>query len=357
MISVDEEERRLLSAAHEVVREGQRELHSLAEEARLLYQQRLSEWEQCRHSLEQLSALLSSHTSQANPGFHLSEGEGRVGLLRSEADLRDRHGDIAERAYRAQRVARLLESAARQLGKQGGYLHQSGDGLLQVRDDVDPDTASHDRIIQAHEQERLRLAREIHDGPAQILANAIFEMEYFERLLEREPASAKTQLAHLKRDMREGLTEVRRFIFDLRPPSLADMGLFVALRRYVADFEKHFGISADVELPDSIERLSATEEVALFRLAQEALQNVQKHAAASRVFVKGEIDSAMLKLVVEDNGRGFDLTRVASRHSHNLGLISMRERAELIGAQLQVTTAPGQGTRISVAVPLQRSTT
>ncbi len=225
--------------------------------------------------------------------------------------------------------------------------------LLRVQDDEALQVAFNDRIIQAYEQERLRLAREIHDGPAQILANAIFELEYFEKLLERDPAAVKGQLAQLKKDIRNGLTDVRRFIFDLRPPALGEMGLFQALRRYLADYQQHFGIAVDVDLPDSHGRLPATHEVAVFRIIQEALQNVQKHAVATSVVVSGRADLGSLRISVEDNGRGFDPLEVSKTHSRNLGLTSMRERAELIDAELRVTSSPGQGTTISLLVPLE----
>ena len=225
--------------------------------------------------------------------------------------------------------------------------------LLRAQDDEALQVAFNDRIIQAYEQERLRLAREIHDGPAQILANAIFELEYFEKLLERDPAAVKGQLAQLKKDIRNGLTDVRRFIFDLRPPTLGEMGLFQALRRYLADYQEHFGIAVDADLPDSHDRLPANQEVAVFRIIQEALQNIQKHAAASRIAISGSIGSAALQVLLEDNGRGFDPGEVASRHAKTLGLTSMRERAELIGADLRVTSSPGQGTRVSLLVPLE----
>lgn len=357
VITVDEEDQRLLAAAHGAVREGQRRLHALSEEARLIYQQRVGEWEQCRRSLEELAPLLNPQTSSLEAVTRAAEGpEAPASLLEDEARLRERHGELTEKVYRLQRAVRLLGTTIRRMEKESARLLQGQDGFFQMREEEELQTDSHDRIIQAHEQERLRLAREIHDGPAQILANAIFELEYFERLVDKDPASVKKQLAQLKTDMREGLTEVRRFIFDLRPPSLSDMDFFAALHRYLENFEKHFGITVEVDLPKTRERLPATKELALFRIVQEALQNVQKHAGASRIALKGKISSAVLQLSIEDNGRGFALTEVASRHSRNFGLMSMRERAELIDAQMEITAAPGQGTRIMLVVPLEPGT-
>lgn len=354
MISVDEEEQTLLATAYDVVRENQLRLHALAESARLLYQRRLNEWEEFRHLPGGTSALLNSHVPHYSvSALQYTDVDGRARSLPSESIVRDRLAEMAEKVHRAQRVARLLGAVVRQMEKQSAQLVENEQGRLQVQDEGQLDETAHDRVIHAHEQERLRLAREIHDGPAQILSNAIFEMEYFERLLERDPDSVKGHLKRLKSDMRDGLAEVRRFIFDLRPPALSEVGLPVALSRYAADFQKHFGISTEIDLPQLPERLSPVKEVAVFRIAQEALQNVQKHASASHVVVRGEVDPAVFTLLIEDNGRGFDLTRVASRHSRNLGLISMRERAELIGAQMQIASAPAQGTKISLMVPLK----
>lgn len=352
---MDEKEQRLLAAAHSLLLESQRGLNALSEEARLSYQRRLGEWEQCRHSLEQMAVLLASEAVDAD-FLHgrQSDLDGQEKLPEDEALLRDRHGELAEKLYRAQCAVRLLGLAIRQVEKASSVLERGGNGFREPPGLEEHQAGSQDRIIQAHEQERLRLAREIHDGPAQVLANAIFEMEYFERLLERDPSSVRAHMAQLKGDMRDGLAEVRRFIFDLRPPALSDLGLFVALRRYAADFEKHFRIPVEVKLPESGERLPAAKEVALFRIVQEALQNVRKHAGASRIALKAEVESTSLRLSIQDNGRGFDLTEVAGRHSNSFGLISMRERAELANAQLQITTAPGQGTTVALLVPLER---
>ncbi len=352
VISLDEEDKRLLSAAHAAVRDVQRKLHALSEEARLLYQQRLSEWEQCRRSLEELTTLLNSQASlvevDAQPTANF---EARAGLLDHETDLQQRHSELAEKVYRLQRSMRLMNTTIRRLEKESARLLQGGDGLyLPQEEELQAD--SHERILQAYEQERIRLGREIHDGPAQIMANAIFEMEFVERVAEREPAALGEQLARLKADMRDGLIEVRRFIFDLRPPSLSEVGLLEAVRGYVEDFGKHFGIAVEMDVPGSQQRLPATKEVALFRIVQEALQNVQKHGGASKVTVRGKVAGGLLRLSVEDNGRGFAVAEVATRQSKNLGLISMRERAELIDAQLDITSAPGKGTKISLVVPL-----
>jgi two-component system sensor histidine kinase DegS len=225
--------------------------------------------------------------------------------------------------------------------------------MLRAHDDEALQVAFNARVLHAYEQERMRLAREIHDGPAQVLANAIFELEYVEKLLHKNPEAAEGELAKLKKDIRDGLADVRRFIFDLRPPALGEMGLLLALKRYLADYQQHFGIAVNAEVPDSHVRLSTTKEVAVFRIFQEALQNTKKHAAASTIVVRVNIEIPVLRIDIEDDGRGFDPDEVTSRHTRNLGLTSMRERAELIDARLEIVSSPGRGTKITLIVPLE----
>lgn len=352
VISLEEEDKRLLTAAHDVLREGQRRLHALSEEARILYQHRLQEWEECRRSLDELAGLLNSQAGIVEiDAMPMANLEARAGLLEHEAHLREEHSRLAEKVYRLQRAVRLLSAAIRHLETESSRILDGGDGSL-LGQEEEPQADFHERVLQAYEQERIRLAREIHDGPAQVMANAIFEMEFVERVAERDPSALGEQLARLKAEMRDGLSEVRRFIFDLRPPALAEKGLFGALRDYLLEFEKHFGIAVEADLPNLQQRPPASKETAIFRIVQEALQNVQKHGGATRVVVRGELKGHLLRLCVEDNGRGFAMSEVATRRTRSLGLISMRERAELIDAQLDIRSAPGAGTRVCLAVPL-----
>jgi len=350
---VDQDSQRLLATADAAIRDVQRQLQALSAEARLLYQQRLSEWEQCRHSLEQFATLLNSQTIGPQAGFHQDAGsEGRTGLMEDEAQLREKHRDLGERVYQLRQALRLVEASVRCLEGEGCRLE--GTNLLRANEAHHAEGDWAGRILQAREQERLRLAREIHDGPAQVLANAVFELEYFERVLDMDPGSVKTHLAQLKSDLRDGLTDVRRSIYNLRPPALNDGDLFAALGKYLQDFGKQFGVSVDPQFPETTARLSLTKELAIFRVFQEALQNVQKHAGATRVVVVARVESNTLEISIEDDGRGFDPSGAALRNSRSLGLVTMRERAELIGGQLEVDTSPGEGTQVTLTVPLDR---
>jgi two-component system sensor histidine kinase DegS len=204
------------------------------------------------------------------------------------------------------------------------------------------------RVVQAQEDERQRMAEDIHDGPAQVLTNAIFQVEYLDRMLTTEEKEAHAEIAFLRDMLREGLDEVRTFITDLRPPG-TDIALAPALADRAAQLEQRHGITVEVNVDGIDDRLGPAARASILRICQEALQNARKHAAASRVSIGLEGDT----LVIADNGRGFDLVRVASRAGQNFGLQFMRERAEVIGAQLNIESRQGEGTRILLRLPEQ----
>jgi two-component system sensor histidine kinase DegS len=201
------------------------------------------------------------------------------------------------------------------------------------------------KIIQAQEGERQHLAEEVHDGPAQVLTNAIFQVEYLDRVLEDSPETAHAELAFLRTMLREGLEDVRSFIAVLRPPS-AEVGLKQAITEAGAEFAAKHGIAVDVSVPGIDARVPAEAKAPILRIVQEALQNVRKHAAATAVRIALEADH----LVIVDNGRGFDVMRLASA-TRNFGLQFMRERAELMGSSLQIESRQGEGTRILLRIP------
>ena len=196
------------------------------------------------------------------------------------------------------------------------------------------------RIGDAQEAERSRLAQEIHDGPAQALSNAIFQVEYIERVIESDPLLARTELRYLRELLRRELGDVRAFISQLRPPLLDQYGLDGALMDTIDRTRTLSGliITSDLAAPAGL--LSDREQTVVLRVTQEALQNVRKHAAAAHVVVSTQLDGAWV-LEVRDDGRGFHPDSMAARGGRNFGLQFMRERAELIGARIRRTIAAG----------------
>jgi two-component system, NarL family, sensor histidine kinase DegS len=206
-------------------------------------------------------------------------------------------------------------------------------------------------IIEALDAERARIGREIHDGPAQALANAIFLVDDIERQVEGAPGDAIDGLRRLRSLLRREIANIRDFISELRPPMVDAAGLDVALRDAVESLRAATSvmITADLRAPSDL--LDDRQRTVVLRVAQEALQNVRKHASAATVSVVSEVADDDWTLEIRDDGRGFDLGTVAARGRRNFGMQVMHERAELIGARFDVRSRPDGGTVVRLAIP------
>lgn len=213
------------------------------------------------------------------------------------------------------------------------------------------------RIAEAQEAERARIAQEIHDGPAQALANAIFGLEVVQRLQAADPAAVPAELATLRARLQRELTTIRDIISQLRPAVLDELGLDGAMRDAAAQFAEITGVETTVELNAPVRVLDDRSRTVVLRVTQEALQNVRKHAAATKVLVRTELtgDDRSYDLEIRDDGRGFDPESVAARSRRAFGLQFMRERAELIDGQLDIRSRPDGGTAIRLAIPTSRT--
>ncbi|MGE5674841.1 MAG: sensor histidine kinase [Mycobacterium leprae] len=209
-------------------------------------------------------------------------------------------------------------------------------------------------VIRAQEEERRRLAREIHDGPTQLLNSVVLRIDVCQRYFESDLPRLKEELNQLKELVRLSLQDVRKIIFYLRPMTLDDLGVIPAIRAYLKDFQGKTGIETDYAVFGNDRRYDQAYEIAIFRIVQEALANVYKHAYASRVWVKVETAGGKeIKVTVKDDGVGFDPSQVRPGVAGTkFGLAAMRERAELIGGTMEIQSAPGQGTKVSFSVPL-----
>lgn len=211
-------------------------------------------------------------------------------------------------------------------------------------------------MIRAQESERRRLAREIHDGPAQDLANAILSLELTERSLRNRQVDvlgdAIDEIERTRIALREGLSEIRRFIFDLRPTMLYQRGLIATVEHYLESYRHLFPAKVDLVLPSRMPRLSADQELTAFSVIQESLQNVHRHARARKVEVKLSTTVDGLTVRIHDDGQGFQPSATLPTPSGGFGLAGMRERAEVVGGRLNIQSAPGEGTDITLVIPL-----
>ncbi len=202
-------------------------------------------------------------------------------------------------------------------------------------------------------EERDRLAREIHDHLAQSLGYLSLEAAITDELLSGgQVAQAQASLRELREVAEEAYTDVREAIFSLRETVLPGSGLLPSLREYLSEYRTHYGVEARLEVGDeALTQVPAHVGIQIIRIVKEALTNVRKHAGASRAWVRFERDGDWTRIIVEDDGRGFDPAQVAGEGWQYFGLQIMRERAESVGGSLDLDSQPEKGTRVVIRVP------
>ena len=314
----------LVDEAQAAVSEGANALRDIRERYRSAYVDRVEHWERLR-----------TQTATSRGG---TQSDGDEAMIGREVNL--------ERSTlgRIDLAVKSLENA---------WLFLAREDTSLVSDPSGPPSAADAqmRIVEAQEAERTRLAREVHDGPAQALANAIFQVELVQRQLDRDEQQARAELGQLKTLLTRELRGVRAYLSQLRPPLLADVGLSGAVAEAADQVATALGIPVDVEVEDGVDTLPETVEVVTLRIIQEALQNARKHGQPSEIRVRMARDAAGWVVEVRDDGRGFDADDPPVGGRRHFGLQFMRERAELIGARFEVRSSPNLGTAVRMTIP------
>jgi two-component system, NarL family, sensor histidine kinase DegS len=327
---------------------GANNLRSVTERYREAYHDALGRWHNLRDQRESVDRNPATIADRDDPAVAAEAGaeDARQRVLRAEVERQTM--DLG----RHQQELSKLELSVRSMENAWLFLQRGDASLLAEVADAGLATDLQMRIVQAQEAERSRLAQEVHDGPAQALSNAIFQVEYIERVLNEDTLVAASELRFLRQLLRRELGEVRTFISQLRPPLLDELGLEGALLDAVEGMAALTGGTVETELRAPGGGLNPTQQTAVLRIVQEALQNIRKHAGASRTVVSTRLEQSDWILEVTDDGRGFDVGAVAARGRRNFGLQFMRERAELVGAKFEVRSRPGGGTVVGLSIPV-----
>ncbi|WP_134683486.1 sensor histidine kinase [Brevibacillus migulae] len=269
-----------------------------------------------------------------------------------EQNLRRRRDELEMRLRGIEETINKAENLMTQIGVVLGYLNGDLSRVGEALETAKQQQLMGMRIIQAQEEERKRVAREIHDGPAQSMANVVLRTEIVEKMLKNQRIlDAEMELQELKEMVRYSLADVRRIIFDLRPMALDDLGLVPTLQKYIQTFEDRTKLTVDLVVFGKEQDLESSVKAALFRLVQECLNNVAKHAKARFVQVKMEFQHKQLMLVVKDDGIGFRMEEKQG-NGESFGLMGMKERTQLLEGKMEIQSAPMQGTRVMFHIPV-----
>lgn len=284
-------------------------------------------------------------------------------------DIRDRYEEALEARQRLSTMRAQLErfqSSLEIMEKQLALMQQVST-KIQGSDfvmDEDPEEAVNTRaslnikrIVEAQEIERQRLARQMHDGPAQSLTNFILQADICQMLFDKSPQDAGEELTNLKGSAKLTLGKVRDFIFDLRPMMLDDLGLIPTLRRYVTRFKDRADLDMDLEIAGEERKLEDYRQILLFRGIQELIAHARDYASAGHIRIRMDLTGELIKVLVEDDGRGFDPEQMESVDESKLpqrvrDLITMREKFELVKGTIQATSSD-DGSTIRLELPAQ----
>ncbi len=264
-----------------------------------------------------------------------------------------RRNDLEIRIKEAYKTVQKAENLITQVGAALGYL--TGD-LLEVSyqlEDLQQRQLLGLKIIKAQEEERQRVARDIHDGPAQLMSNVVLKAEICERMIDVDVEKAREELRGLKKIVRDSLQDVRKIIYNLRPMSLDDLGLIPTLQRYLLNYQEESGVAVLFQTKGPDSDVKPVISLTVFRIVQEALNNVTKHAKAANVSINIAFQDSKLSLYIYDDGKGFDTEQLKANSdiSRGFGLVSMRERVELLGGEMSINSEPGKGTRMNIMIP------
>lgn len=283
----------------------------------------------------------------------LDQGERRpfseedISLLSSFADL----AAIAiKNAELHEQVVQLGEQLERKVEQRTRELAQAREALAQKTEQLQRLLAA---TVSIQEEERVRIARDLHDGSNQLITGTLYEIQAAqESILGQRDEDAVKKLGMVKQLLRKIEAENRRIIAGLRPPILDTQGLVPALKGLAHTTQERYRIGCSVQVSGEPVRLSPEAVTAIYRIVQESLNNVIAHAGAESVSIRVDFGPTQLRLVVEDDGVGFDVESVLAAPPGQMGLIGMRERAESIGGRLEVWSRSGYGTRIALDLPL-----
>ena len=334
-----------------------------------------TELDQVQKELKEIDLLLQQTSAEVDRlGQRNAQATGALKQLETNLDTVPRADlqaaytaalDAQKRLFMMRGQLEKLQSDQHNIGRYVLYLRKVSEALVALPDRestatsssaAETDTSSQSaivRIIEAQEQERQRLVRQLHDGPAQSLTNLILQAEICERVFDTDANRARHELGELKTAVTSTFQKVRDYMFDLRPMMLDDLGLLPTIRRYVDHFNEKSSVPAVLTITGSERRFAPYKEVVVFRVVQELLANVRSHSHATRAQVFVDVSDDLIQVTVEDNGSGFNASEILnSPQPKGIGLSTMRERVSMLRGDVRIDSAVGRGSKITLQMSI-----
>ncbi len=346
--------------------------------------------EDCRNNSRRLQTELLEVRRQTKQiiekvdNYERLERESRLRLVKvsrdfntySEQDIKDAYNNARElkialigyrnQEYYLRKHRDDLESQIRQFeeiaAKAENFLNTTGAALKLLEGNVERISGDLEGIlrrqliemwiVESQEAERRKIARELHDGPAQSLASMLIRLDLIDYLWEEGQERIAAELDNIKGMGQESISDIRRLMFDLKPTVFSDEGFAHTLREYFSDYEAKYNFTINFIVLGTDAKYDSALEMALYRIVQEAITNVRKYAGVNEAIVKMEEKSGLLTLIIRDEGCGFNIEEAMGK-PENYGILGMKERVELFGGEIDINSSPGQGTQVIVKVPLK----
>ncbi|KAB3529022.1 sensor histidine kinase [Alkaliphilus serpentinus] len=311
-----------------------------------------------RKRLLQVSKDFSKYSEEDIKKAYQQANELQIKLIlkrQEENDLFRYRTELEMRFKQSEDTLKKAEELVSKIGVAMEYLTGNLQDLTTTLEDIQVKQNIGRRIIRAQEEERQRVARDIHDGPAQTFANVIIKAEICEKLMDIDKEKSKIELQVLRNILREGVKDIRKIIYNLRPMAIDDLGFIPMVQRYIEVFQKDTGIAVDFIILSQSQMEDQVKNLSIFRVIQESLNNIKKHSGAKNVKIKLEMNKKGISLYIIDDGIGFELNEneMEIRDDGGFGITNMKERVELLNGSLQIRSEVNKGTKINVNIPYE----
>lgn len=361
----------IIQKTAKAIEEGKKEIFELSERARhdyITYEQELIEIKakltimihdvdkleirskMARNMIKTISDHFDEFTEKdIKEAYELSQ---KVALALSikrqeEKELSERRNELERLMRKSAEVLKKSEILETKVSVALEYLTSS---IFEQIEDVKQKKELSIKIIEAQENEKKRISRDIHDGPAQSLANVIFKAEYASKIIDSSPVKAKREIAELQEDVRNTLKDIRKIIYDLMPMSLDDLGLVPTIKKLISNIMESNALIIDFSVVQNSVIDDQLTNLMIFRVVQEAFNNIIKHSKSKHVALSMHISDIEIKLSISDDGIGFDVEKT-TQSPLGYGLYNMKERVDIVGGSLVIDSEISKGTTIKIRIP------